>query len=128
MPGVHAVDHPPLDHGAHSRRAGQGGTRRHHRQAQEPDRLCEGLGYEGPVFGLQSYTTSTNGTEFCTFTVFLVAKGAKEMERLTLTTKAFLGRHTADAFAPWFREVRGRILKEAVLGWVLLLFGVAVVL
>lgn len=68
------------------------------------------LGYEGPVFGLQSDMTSSNGTEFCTFSVSFVPEGAMEMERLTLTTKAFPGRHTAEDIAPWIREVRWRLL------------------
>ena len=34
------------------------------------------------------------------------------MERLTLTTKAFQGRHTSEDIAPWFRQVSWRIVHE----------------
>lgn len=67
------------------------------------------LGYDGPFFGLQSDMTSTSGTEFCTLAVSFVPKGATEMERLTLTTKAFPGRHTADDIVPWLRKVSSGI-------------------
>ncbi|CAN0150298.1 unnamed protein product [Pylaiella littoralis] len=73
------------------------------------------LGYEGPVFGLQSDMTSSNGIEFCTFSVPFVPEGAMEMERLTLTTKAFSGRHTAEDIAPWIREVINNYF-EPILG------------
>ncbi|CAM9381352.1 unnamed protein product, partial [Pylaiella littoralis] len=42
---------------------------------------------------------------FCTLTVSFIPRGHTEMERLTLTTKAFPGTHTASDVDPWIREV-----------------------
>ncbi|CAN0223010.1 unnamed protein product [Pylaiella littoralis] len=61
---------------------------------------CKELGWGGPFFGLQSDLTSTQGIEFCTLTVSFIPKGNTEMERLTLTTKAFPGTHTASDVDP----------------------------
>ncbi|CAN0069286.1 unnamed protein product, partial [Pylaiella littoralis] len=66
---------------------------------------CKELGWGGPFFGVQSDLTSTQGIEFCTLTVSFIPKGNTEMERLTLTTKAFPGTHTASDVDPWIREV-----------------------
>ncbi|CAN0351513.1 unnamed protein product [Pylaiella littoralis] len=66
---------------------------------------CKKLGWGGPFFGVQSDLTSTHGTEFCTLTVSFIPRGHTEMERLTLTTKAFPGTHTASDVDPWIREV-----------------------
>ncbi|CAM9297061.1 unnamed protein product [Pylaiella littoralis] len=66
---------------------------------------CQQLGRGGPYFGVQSDLTSTHGTEFCTLTVSFVPKGSTELERLTLTTKAFPGTHTASDVEPWVRGV-----------------------
>ncbi|CAN0446287.1 unnamed protein product, partial [Pylaiella littoralis] len=66
---------------------------------------CKELGWGGPFFGVESDLTSTQGIEFCTLTVSFIPKGNTEMERLTLTTKAFPGTHTASDVDPWIREV-----------------------
>lgn len=72
---------------------------------------CKELGWGGPFFGVQSDLTSTHGIEFCTLTVSFIPRGHTEMERLTLTTKAFPGTHTASDVDPWIRKVRHVLLQ-----------------
>ncbi|CAM9575148.1 unnamed protein product, partial [Ectocarpus sp. 4 AP-2014] len=73
------------------------------------------LGYNGPVFGVQSDMTSNGGSEFYTLSLSFVPKGGKDIERLMVTTKVFPGRHTASDIEPWIVEQTNKVF-EPVLG------------
>lgn len=62
------------------------------------------LGWHGPFVGIQMDMTTAFNTEYITVALSYVSEEWC-MERLTVCTKAFPGRHTQDEIEAWLREV-----------------------
>lgn len=62
------------------------------------------LGWYGPFVGIQMDMTTVFNTEYITVALSFVSEDWC-MERVTVCTKAFPGKHTQDEIEPWVRKV-----------------------
>lgn len=63
------------------------------------------MGWYGPCVSAQVDLTTANNVEYATMSLSWVPQDWSEMERVTVCTKAFPGRHTQEELEPWLRKV-----------------------
>ena len=101
---VRVSDDPPGDGQQAPDRAIDGGQHCDHCKTARTTRLGHQAGWYGPFVGIQMDMTTVFNTEYITMALSFVSEDWG-MERVTVCTKAFPGKHTQDEIEPWIRKV-----------------------